>query len=231
MPFAESYGNKKQPIQMHMDRHFPDRHHCEGKCGKSNCDFVGANAKTLIYHNNRVNLPHECATCQKRFAEHKLLKAHIDSDHVRKYQVVGFAEKAGYATDLLTNELPWMAGIQAGDAPPVPTHVKLAEDAAKAIIAARKPDREMKVTWGNVLQSTGGNRGVNPATACDACKASGAKCEHRFDERAPQVAREAIVKKSRCAKCKRIDRHCLHTHEPTPSCVHCGVDCYLCDHQ
>jgi hypothetical protein len=39
-----------------------------------------------------------------------------------------------------------MAGIQAGDAAPVPAHVKLAEDAAKAIIAARKPDREIKVT-------------------------------------------------------------------------------------
>lgn len=108
--FAKSYGNKRQPIQVHMDRHFSDRYPCQGKCGAEGCHFVGSASKDLIRRKNLATLPHQCASCDASFGEHKLLVLHVETKHVQAYQVVGYAAKAGFTADALITSPPWMAG-------------------------------------------------------------------------------------------------------------------------
>ncbi|KAE9379352.1 hypothetical protein N431DRAFT_460622 [Stipitochalara longipes BDJ] len=229
--FAESIRNKRTPIKNHIDRHFPERFTCGGGCGNGECKFVGSSSQSIVEHKLQVKAPHKCPCCKRRFTFHNQLDKHIEEAHVQQYQVVAFAAKAGYDTTLFANtERSWTVDKPEPNLNLADVRLEMAKSVAQALIATRKPQKEVVVTWEHVEDSIGG-RTEGRATSCDACRAAWKPCIHRFDQRAPMVVREGLVMKTRCKRCKDLDLHCKHTHEPSPSCEHCGIDCSMCTHE
>ena len=231
--FPLSTGNKRSPLFAHIERHFPGELACGGKCGNLFCGYVAGLSRDLRDHIAAKLLTLKCE-CGESFRRQTDLDMHIEKHHVGLYQIVGYARRAGFDVGLFGAGLLWMRGPTADNDVDESLSSRLAERAAKAVVAARKESRETspETQWTGLHAGSGGVNGINPRRICDACrKKGGRKCIHRFEADAPDPARDGPIQITRCQACKLKDRKCRHTHYPVAQCENCGIDCRFCAHQ
>jgi hypothetical protein len=100
----------KLAVQIHMDRHFPNRFPCKGGCGTTGCGHIAATQKDLIYHRSSVAPQRTCPHCGNRYSTKFVLQTHIENVHNKHGQVVDYAVGAGYNVGFLASVTLWMAG-------------------------------------------------------------------------------------------------------------------------
>jgi hypothetical protein len=176
--WPEKLDNRRATLIPHIDRHFPREIACNGACGKETCKYFGGTEKNLKDHiaDQKKEGKYQCGACGQRFKRQAQLDQHVQTNHVRKQQVVGFALKAGFDVGDLAKTSPWMTDedLSLPNEPVLQGHpaLKIAEDAVRALVSAQKAEKEAPapMTWFGLEGRSGGNGGVNPASICDECR-------------------------------------------------------------
>jgi hypothetical protein len=151
--FAQSYGNKRQPIRIHYERHFPGTE-CDGACGDFSCTYTGSK-KALYEHRTRSSKT--CTVCAKRFPSSTALRTHAERKHVQKFQYLSTALNVRLGIGSLGTSPPWMNGPSS--VPERSVHSQLAEDVTDAVLALLKPD-PLLIEFARIGKESGGDSNV-----------------------------------------------------------------------